>query len=40
MWREAVRISVSFCSRADSLNAVLPPGFRLDGKPVARLEAT
>jgi acetoacetate decarboxylase len=38
--RETLRVSVSFRTRAEALNAILPPGFALDGEPVARLEAS
>jgi acetoacetate decarboxylase len=37
--RRAVRVSVPFRSQADALNALLPPGFRLDGEPIARFDA-
>ena len=38
--REALRVSVSFRTRAQALTSILPPGFALDGEPVARLEAS
>ena len=38
--REALRVSVSFRTQAQALTSILPPGFALDGEPVARLEAS
>jgi Acetoacetate decarboxylase (ADC) len=38
--RDSLRVSVSFRSEQESLEALLPPGFGLDGEPVARIEAS
>jgi hypothetical protein len=38
--RDSLRASITFSSAEAALEALLPPGFRLDGEPVARLEAS